>query len=240
MKRRIRVTTCVTALLIFEVLISGAYAMPRGYSASGMNYIEGSSDLSRWSLGFYSYGRNREVEIDNVDLTLETMSVMGYVGYDLKRWLTFYATAGTCNFTIEEYSECSSGELGFGLKANLLDHEILDPTLFEDKIQLNAAVECSLASFEWLDSSTAFVELSGSLTLGLINDIEGNKFFLPNSIGIFAGGVISDFVADNVSACQKLGYTAGMDLFYSENVTLEIRMEGFEGTSFMGGINLRL
>ena len=83
-------------------------------------------------------------------------------------------------------------------------------------------------------------EVTASLTLGLINDIQGNVLYMPNAIGIFAGVVYSDYVSGDVVEESLAGYTAGFEIYYSEKLTFELRMESFDEMKFFGGIHLRL
>ena len=241
MKKRIRLTLCALALLTLGGL-SPVLAAPRGYSDTGMDYIEGSSDLRLWSIGFYSDGRIRDVEISDLPYRLETSKVMGYIGRDLTRWMVLYATAGSCKFEVQSSlaTQESSSEYGVGLKINLLDHEIMDPTLLEDQIRLNATFQYSGSEFEWLGRTRKLTELSGHLTFGIVNDIEGNVLFRPNGIGVFAGGVYSTFVSGDIQERDTLGYTAGLEIYYTEKVTLDVRLEGFDDLTYLGGIHIRL
>lgn len=240
MKKCIRVISSAVVLMIFGGL-SGAYALPGGYDDNGKNYIEGSSDLSRWSCGLYADGREREADIDGIPLELETSKVMGYIGYDLTRWLTLYGTAGSSKYTTSESTADSSApEYGIGLKANLLDHEIMDPTLLEDQLRLNLGLQYAVSSLEWMGQDEDVDELSASLILGLVNDVEGNALFLPNGIGLFAGAIFSSYMSGPIDERKQFGATVGLEVYCTERVTLEVRIEDFNGTKLSGGIHLRL
>jgi opacity protein-like surface antigen len=232
--------SCV-GLFIFFCGLSSAYALPGGYEDNGKNYLEGSSDLSRWSLGIYTDGRNRDVRIDNMVYRLDMDQVMGYVGYDLASPVTLYFTGGSSQYSIPEPPVNSSAAVyGLGLKVNLLDHEIMDPTLFEDQLRLNLQVQYTMSSLEWAGDTKDCAELSASLTLGLVNDIMGNALYAPNGIGIFAGVVYSSYLSGDVAEETQAGYTVGLEVYYTEKITLEIRMESFDDSKFLGGIHLRL
>ena len=249
MKTSTLLVACVVVLLL-SFSATRVQALPRGYSNNGMNYIEGSSDLSRWSCGIYSDSRDRDVTIRGDDFRFDLVNVMGYVGYDIKPWMILYVTAGGADNTLRQPAlpgepdredSSSAVDVGVGLKFNILDHEIMDPTLFEDKIRIDGGVQYSASSLDDPFRGTEdYSELSASLTLGVVNDIQGNTLFLPNSIEIFAGGIFSDFVAGDVDVGSKLGYTAGVDIFYTEKVTIEASVQGFDTVTVCGAIHLRL
>ena len=245
MKTSTLLVACLVMLLL-SIGVTHVHALPRGYSNNGMDYIEGSSDLSHWSCGIYSDARDRDVDIGGELLRLETDKIMGYVGYDLKRWMILYVTAGGSESTLlqpnSDIIEDESGavDLGLGLKFNILDHEIMDPTLFEDKIRIDAGVQYSLSTLEHDRVSEDYGEVSASLTLGIVNDVQGNILFLPNSIEIFGGGLFSAFPVGDIDVENEFGWTAGVDIFYTEKVTIEASVQGFDEATFSAAIHLRL
>jgi len=221
--------------------LAPAYALPGGYDDNGRNYLEGSSDLSSWSMGLYMAGRDRAILIDDVPYHMETGEMMGYVGYDITPRFTFYATGGSTRHSVRHPRVVtSSGMFGVGFKVNLLDHEIMDPTLLEDQIRLNLELQYSASSLEWYGEAKDYGEVSGSLTLGLVNDTMGNILYLPNGIGIFAGLVYSDYVTGDIDGESPAGYTAGLEIYYTEKVTIEVRVEVFDDPKYSAGIHLRL
>jgi len=233
---------------IFAVILCGtAHALPRGYATTGEKYLENSTDLSRWSFGIYADLRERDVDVETPisgvfqKYRMKSDEYMGYLGYDALRWLTVYATAGGGEVELKTAGDSSSSQAGVGLKINLVDHEIMDPTLLEDRIRLNAAVQYSFFTVDaWPAEDADVQELSASLTLSLVNDIVGNKLFLPNGIGIFGGGLYSDLLGGDVDEDSKFGYTAGVEVFYTDRVTLEFSIQGFDDITYCGGIHLRL
>lgn len=215
-------------------------AVPIGNSNEGREYLVAAQDVSKWSCGVYSRTQKRDVTSNRQQFSMELREVMAHVGYDFKRWFTTYAVAGQSQAEIGGggYADAET-ELGVGMHFNILDLEILDPTLFEDKIRVNAGWQYSMSETEWAGRQTNLRELSASLMLSIVNDIEGNKLFLPNSIAIFAGPIYSDIQSSSINEKNKLGFAAGMEVFLSEKISLKCAIERFDATAYSTGINVR-
>jgi len=215
-------------------------AVPIGNSDEGREYLIASQDVSKWSCGVYSRAQNRDVTSNRRQLSMRLRKVIAHVGYDFERWFTTYAVAGQSQAGTSGgggYADAGT-ELGMGMRFNILDLEILDPTLFEDKIRVNAGWQYSMSDTEWEGRQTNLHELSASLMLSIVNDIEGNKLFCPNSIALFAGPIYSDIHSSSINEKNKLGFAVGMEVFLSEKISLECAIEKFDADAYSAGINV--
>ncbi len=228
---------CVAAALLAGnvALVS---ATPVATSNDGWDYLGKSSlTLSGWSCGVYGYERGRDADHG----TLSTQRAHAYVGYDIFRWLTPYIAGGESRTELNESGFSDWGfEWGAGVTVSLLDKILPDPYIIEDRVRITGGVEFTMSQAELRGSDVEWSELYSYLTFGLINDLEANKDFVPNSIGVYAGPCVSVVGGDElVSDNEMWGYTVGMDIFYSETVTLQISVAVMDDTDFGAGVQLR-
>ncbi len=219
--------------------VSSLFAVPISDPNCGRSYLMGWADLSKWTLGVYNDGWNRDVRFFLLDTSMQSQKVMGFLSYDLVRWMSIYGTGGSSKMKAFGGSE-TAGEIGGGLLFNIIDHEIADPTFIEDRLRLNMGVQYTMGTMTWSGRSVHWVEQSASLTLAFVNDLEGDRRFIPNGMSFFAGPVYSDLQSSVLGERGKWGYTAGAELFYSENVSFYIRTLDIDKGVFMGGVNIRL
>jgi hypothetical protein len=236
MKKNIGVACIVTFLLVgsFSVIVAG----PVSSSNLGREYVISDSDLRSWSFGLYANSSERGLKpVGSAKLE----RTMGYIGYDFVPWLTTYVTAGLGKASINPASGDNQFNYGLGAHLNLIDKEILDPTLYEDRVRVTAGLQYIAATAKYINTDTRFDEFSGSLILTLINDLEGNKDFIPNSLGLFGGLLYSTFVTDkeNLKADGNVGFTVGFEIYYTESVALYIATEKIDKSGYTAGVNVR-
>jgi len=207
--------------------------------------ISGQS-LHNWAFGIYGESWTREVDVGGADLDMEHSRVMAYAGYDILPGVTFYVTGGMGISDIDDQGAADGeAEYGAGLNFNLFDHEILDPTVFDDRIRINGCVQGTYGSTEYDPENGELSELKwqevyASLTLAVVNDCAGNKFFAPMSISLFVGPVYSAFLGGDVETDRNFGVTAGMEVFCSLNATLTAGVLSFgEDIGYTAGLHLR-
>lgn len=233
--------------ILVGALVAGScasvFAAPRGTSNTAREYLVGSSELSPWSAGLHYSARERHVQINNDAFFTEmkAQKVVGYVGYDVLDWATAYVSAGQtkAQINLEGYAD---GELdfGIGMLLNLLDHEVPDPLIMEDRVRVNASAEYSWTKTERFGEDIGWQEFVTSLTFSIVNDTTGNKAFWPESVAIFAGPIYSCILGDLDEASEdRLGLTGGVEIFVSERVSLDARFENYQKASFSGGLNVR-
>lgn len=221
---------------------TAVFAVPLGSSNMGREYLVGAGSPYKWSFGAYVETRERDVAIDRLSslMSMKSSKIMGYVGYDFLSWFTTYFTAGQHRARIGS-SGYADGELecGMGMHFNLLDQEILDPTLFEDKIRINADWQYTTSKTEYGSEVKKWRELFLALTISIVNDIEGNKLYLPNSVAVFWGPLYSDIQGGSINEKDKIGFTAGLEVFFTEKISLNLAIESFDEVTHIGGINVR-
>lgn len=231
------------ATLVFSLCLiamgSTLFASPIGNISAGRKYYVAARNLDQWSAGAYVKSGSREIRQGDIDTTKAVM----YVGYDFLPWVTTYAKGGMNNTTIGTAQDDDYNmELGFGMRFNLLHHEILDPTLFEDRIMVNASWEFSSTQARRGFRDQDFRELQASVTLSIVNDVVGSKLFLPHSIGLFFGPTYSMVNTSGVDTRSDLGLLVGLEVFYTKRVSFHFSLEqiGSGSTAGLAGVHVCL
>lgn len=228
------------AVIALVALISiSALAAPRTGNPNGKDYYLGAEIIAGWSCGIYSDNRDRDIDIDRLTTSMDTEKIGVYAGYDVKPWMTAYLSSGTARTKIGNFSDTDgNSEFAFGAIFNLLSYDIMAPTLMEDLINVNACVQLTWGEASWGNESVDWQELYGSLTLSVINEVSGNKLYLPQAIALFFGPVFSDLYSSSFDERDKTGMTAGIEVFYTDRVTFNIGVEKFDSARVVGGLNV--
>jgi len=241
MKKYLGVVCVVTFVLMgsFSSIIAG----PVPSSNLGREYFISDSDLRLWSFGVYQSSSERDLRLMGVAKLERTM---GYVGYDFVPWMTTYVTAGLGKTSGTGAGMQATGNqfnYGLGFHFNIIDKEILDPTLYEDRVRLTAGLQYIAAKVKYHSRDTKFDELSSSLIVTLINDLEGSKNYVPFSLAIFGGLIYSDLLPDSdIPSLQEnaaIGFTGGFEVFYTESVSIYIALENIDHSGYTAGLNVR-
>ena len=230
-------------VLLASLLVCGIdiQAAPIPGSPEGGNYVLSAPDLTRWTIGAYNQSRRRVIELYGIDTALETRRGVVYVGFDVHPSVTLYGAIMDGKHQTRYATKNSSDEFGAGVILNLIDHEILSPSLMEDVLRLNASFQYSKGKAGILSRLETFHEFYGALTLSLINEIEGSKLYWPHAIGLFIGPVYSHLEADSFEEKQAVGFNAGLDVYLAEHVTLNFGLEQFDSEDkYFIGLHLRL
>ena len=175
---------------------------------------------------------------------LEEDRTIGYVGYNPSPWLAIYAMAGWDRSDLGSVLSLSSeSKLIYGASVNLdlFSHEIQDPVLIEDKIRVNASLGFLKTDVETLGTEENLTEIEASLTISIVNDVEGSKLYLPETIALFFGPIYSEFIGDDIedSGDDQVGFTVGLEAFNVKRVSLSTRIEFFENTGYAVGLHTR-
>lgn len=243
-----KTTFSLFAGILLTAILSDAQAGSRAPSNLSREYLVNVNSLSPWSFGAYFDVAEKSVTMDwphaNVDLSCT--KYMTYLGYDVFSWLTPYLVAGSSQskFSSGYVSQMgdSSAQYGLGLQANLIDHEVADPTLMEDRIRLNASLEYSWTESEYAGQTVDWVDFDAALTLAIVNDVAGNILFVPESIAFFGGPIYSTWSSQDFSPAQnrdELGFTFGLEVFYTTSVSFNIRANMLDQTGMTAGLNVR-
>ena len=239
---KIRMLSVIVVSVLGVVPALSAIGAPLGPSNASREYILGVHELSAWSSGVYYEDQKREVQESHGFGTAEMRAkrLWTYIGYDLLPWMTAFGSVGTvkAQFNDGDFSD-QDLEWGGGAQFNLIDQEIMDPTLFENRIRLNAGVHYTSSQCEtWNGGELKWEELFGSLLVSIVNDVNQNKFFGPESIAIFAGPIYSDLMGD-LKAEEEIGFTAGFQVFFTKRVSAEVAVKELDDTSIMSGLQVR-
>jgi len=240
--KKILITLLVTVLAFVSIgSLDTAMAIPMGSAQHPGNYFFGDQDLGRASIGAYYLDREREITTLGRLTSMQTVKTMAYVGYEFLYGLSGFITVGSTETQFEGLRLIDThSEYGFGIQLNILDHEIPDPTLAEDRIRVNATLQYTQCGADWIATEVDWEEIYGSITVSFINDIEGSKYFQCNSIGFFFGAIFSDLRSSSVDEESGFGYCAGLDIYFSEQVSFEFGVESLDEGALFGGIHIGL
>jgi hypothetical protein len=237
------VLAIVTVVSVLSLANVAAWAAPMGNVMAGRKYFVAAKDLSPWTAGVYFRGMSRDGEVDNTAQTIEGSKLCLYTGYDVLPWMTPYVKLGTGSISLDgSGNKDYNPEFGFGLRLNLLHHEIMDPTLFEDVIMINASCEYSVTEATRDEDTQAFAELYAAATVSILNEILGDKFYLPNGISLFLGPTYSIIESSATTTDDDFGFLFGVDIFHSERVSYYFSAEiiGSNSSAVMAGLNVCL
>lgn len=235
--------TLIIGVLAFITLtgVEQAQAIPMGAAQHSGNYFLGDQDLRKWSVGAYYLDREREITTLGFPTAMQTTKGMAYVGYEFIYGMSGYITVGSTETQFESRPTTDThSEWGVGLQFNILDHEIPDPTLMEDRIRINATIQYTQCGADWVATEIDWEEFYGSLTIGIVNDIDGNKFFWFDNIGFFFGAVYSSINSSSIAEDSAFGYIAGVDIRFSEKIAFEFGMESIDDGALFAGIHIGL
>jgi opacity protein-like surface antigen len=230
------------SLICTLATVYAAHAAPVADSSSQLNYLVKAKDLSKISIGTYYMDVLRKVDTSEASgAKLEGNRGMAYIGYDVLPWLCVYGAAGAGEYELRGggTSSGTDGQWGFGVRANLLDHFIKDPTLLEHRIELRSGANYTSVDTKLGGRSEDWGEFSASLTLHLVNDIVGNKELMPTSIGLYVGPVYSTYLNGDVEEDTSVGVSGGMEIVISENISLGLGVEYFDNATAIGSIDIR-
>jgi hypothetical protein len=230
----------LAALTIFSA--APVFAAARAPSNEGRDYVEGARDLSKWSWGAYYDLMKRQVEIDGRELAADLSHYMTYAAYDALPYLVPYVAVGLSDSSFgNSGADDSKFEVALGAHLNLLDHEIADPMLMEDRIRISGNVEYSATSGEYWGEDLRWATVNASLTLGFVNDVAGNFLHVPDSIALYAGPMYSTLLGSDIELANSesdLGLTAGLEVYYTPRVSLYAQANFFDETGVSAGLNV--
>lgn len=214
-----------------------------GQSNEAREYMVSLDDMHSWSCGFYYKTLDRDLAGGwqrQVSMTRD----MFYVGYDPIDWLTLYVNGGIGKTKVDKDESANNGVFGAGARLSIIDKEIMDPTLIENRLRVTAGMEYTATQAQVRYEKTDFNEFSANLLLTLSNDLEGNKDYLPNSIALFIGPEYSNYMTDDdtIDEAEALGLLYGMQVFYTESVSLNLSASMYDeagASGFNAGVHVR-
>lgn len=230
----------VLAVLLLTALQSQMLAAPIANSNLGREYLVGSSAPERWSTGLFGGYGSRQLTRRGADFDMDFTRGMAYVGYDVRRWITAYAALGIKSVEFNNIdADESSTEMGIGLHFNLLDQEIMDPPLIEDRIRVNADIYIGMNEADWQGQTFEWQEVAANLTVSIVNDLEGLPAYSPESIAVYAGPAYSNNECDEFDTEDSFGFIAGMEVFATKRISFDLSITKFDSETFMGSTSIR-
>jgi hypothetical protein len=231
------------SLVLLAVNLAPALAAPVGNVSAGRKYFLAARDLSPWSTGIYLRSGTRTADVGDIEENFDYTRFLGYIAYDFFPWLTPYLMAGSASISLDGTGDGEyKPEFGFGVRFNVLHHDIMDATLFEDVLLINASCQYSLTEATREETSQELQEFYATATLSILNEITGSKLYLPEGISIFLGPSYSLINTPSTTAKDNFGILVGMEVYYTKRISfyLSAEMMGTDSTSAMVGINLCL
>ncbi len=235
----------VVVVLSLSVNLPFAQAVPVSNSGTDLDYIIDDSSLHRWCFGVYALEQDIDIKIksNNFTMILEQQKAMAYLGYNIFSWMMVYGTIGESENRLDGWQFVDPAhelEYGAGFQVNILSREIPDPTLFENKLRITAGAQYTVASTDVPGAEWRWAEVTAHVTLSIVNDIAGNKLFLPNSIALYGGPIYSDIISDDiVQLGDEFGYNLGLEVFYTESVSFDIGLRKLSDTGVTAGLHVR-
>jgi len=242
--KKLIISAVVVALTVFHQ-VPAARAVPVGNSDTDLDYIVDDSSLHGWCFGVYLVEQDIDIQVKSVkaNLLMEQEKAMVYLGINLFPWIMVYATAGESETAIDGWffgDPAHEVEYGGGFQANLLSREIPDPTLMENKLRVNAGAQYVVASSDIIGEEWEWAEVTANLTVSIVNDLDGNRLFLPNSIALYVGPFYFDIISDDIShRGDEFGYEIGMEVFFTESVSFDFGMRRLNDSGLTAGMHVR-
>lgn len=233
--------------LAFSCTAHVVSAGPMGGSNMGRDYLITTGELANWRSGMSYESGDRDVRVRGLDTVMASRKAMLYLGYELLPWCVPYVTGGSTETSFPGGADGDKeSEYGIGLQFNLLEHDILDPLLMEDKLRVNASCQYSASKASWDGRDLRWRELFASVTVSVVNDLRGSKFFVPESIALFAGPIFSYIDSSSISdtegalkADEKLGITGGIEIFLTKRISLDAAVKRYNAESYSAGLHIR-
>lgn len=230
--------------MAFLGLFSEVSAEPLGNVPTPIDHLVTARDLHRFGAGVYGGTTKRGIEIDGLrgERELKGDSIMAYVSFYPLTWVSAYAAGGYARYGLSDamggYGPRDS-QWAFGARVNLLDHDVADPWIFEDRVRLTANVHYGMQDAEIGNHGTyEWSELKSSIMVSLVNDVVGNKLFLPLTISLYAGPVYSVLGGD-LNETEEFGFAGGLQTQLSVHTALSVGVEDLDGTSVLASLDVR-
>jgi hypothetical protein len=236
MKKR---SSAILVFALIAVCLTSAHAIPTGKSNESGDYLSGTGLSDRLSAGVYTGSIEREVKDLDTLTVLESKHSMIYLGLDLTRWLTLFVSGGMADHQVDLLESDSSQKVEAGVLLNLIDHDILDSSFFEDKLRLNAGASWGHTEAEWLGREVSWQEGTAFITLSIVNDTTGNKIFNPNSVSVYVGPLYNYIKSDDIELEDNFGFMAGIEVFMTDHITLDLGLRHMDAMTYEGGVHIR-
>lgn len=204
-----------------------AQATPRAAEASGADYLVSAEDLDGFHIGGYYRYTSREID-HTLELSQDNIAFM--LGYDLLDWFSIYGIMGTADAEFSDYDADREYDFlyGGGAWVNILDHDLISNLSCETKVRLSASAQMVYSAPKYGGREIDYSDFYGSVTLGIVNELIGNKNIWPDAIGLFLGPCWSRFDCDDFEQTgNKTGFAFGLDIYVTRRVGLSASYETY-------------
>lgn len=214
-----------------------AGATPRAAEGSGMHYAAAAQNLNAFHLGFFYRNHDRDIEVRGLRTELDVNKTGLFVAYDLSRWFSVYVLAAYTEVGLADFpnDDDQTTEFGGGAWVNLLDHDLTDGLLLENRLRLQALGQVTMADAEVGVYDLSYVEYYGTLTLSVVCEVIGKKEYWPEAIGLYVGPVYNNLDSDDFDAQDNnFGFAAGLDFYLTRKTTLSLGIEKYHDDHVAG------
>lgn len=227
MKLNLQTTLIAAAVAAFAC--GRAYASPRAAEASGADYLVSAEDLDGFHIGGYYRYTSREIDHGYNSLSQDAFAFI--LGYDVLGWASVYGIAGVTDAQLDRYDYGDhdySFIYGAGAWVNILDHDLISNLSTETKIRLTATSQITFGAPEVYGDECKYSDFYGAVTLGIVNELVGNKNLWPDALGVFVGPVWSVFDCDDLDTTgEEVGFAFGLDIYVTRRVGISLSYETY-------------
>lgn len=207
-----------------------AQATPRSAEALGSNYFISTEDLDGFHVGGYYRYNSREMMNGFDELSQDTIAAI--IGYDILDWASIYAILGTTD--AERTHGTNNREYGtvygIGSWINILDRDIVADLSCESRFTIAATAQITAGSPSLDGTEIDYTDFYGAITLGIVNELIGDKSLWPEAIGIFVGPCWDVFDSDQVKTTgEDFGVAFGLDVFLTKRISMSASYETYGG-----------
>ena len=238
--KTIILTACIAGVAL-AATIAPIQAMPLSNSNEGIDYAFKAKELSWWHMGVYGGKTSRKITYDNgLEELFDTSLVDFYLGANFMGWLNLYGIIGSRTAQFGEFEKGDrESEYGAAIQVNLLDQEVMEPTMMIDVYRLTADLKYTACSTTRLSQDVDWNEVTAALYFSIVNETTGNKYFSPESITLYGGPIYSTIDGDTFKESTSTGLMAGGQIFITDRVALDLQGQFFTETSVLGGIHIQ-
>jgi len=231
----------VAALFLVQTLNGIAGTFP---GATSRTPLVSGRVSDRVSVGI-GYDRiERGIDLDRgLESTLEANSVSGYAGLDVLPWLTVFVTAGSVELDSDSGIDTDPGlKISGGLNAYLWEADVLVPAFMAGRLSLKVTAELARFESDTAIGKASWMEAIVALPLGYekFDSYATGSTGLETSLALYAGPAVSyldgslgtPFGDVNFDGSELVGLVAGMDVYFSPQVSVGAQVTVFDEVSY--------
>lgn len=209
--------------------------------------------IEKWSIGVGAEWMNRDIKLDHNDQVeeIESRTFELFAGYDVKDWLTVFATIGSSEFRSSDTVEYGDNNVKFsaGLQGNLWQTEVMDPEFMTGCLTLKSVIELSTYQInepdEGIDGYWMEYFLAFPVCYEIFTDNPDNLQQVPYSLAVsvgpmfsFVDGDIDGFSGSNSGfrGEKSVGVLGAVDIYFAHNVSIGCHVEYIDNVTIGGKV----